>query len=226
MKFCEKCRVYVPSTREHCPLCQGRLTQAQDNGQPHYDDEIFPYLPTIYHQHNLLIRVALFVSVAACVLCLALNFLLTPHNWWSLFVLAGVGAGWLTVAQAIRKRSSFCKHVLYQVVTLALLAVIFDLMTGFLRWSFDYVIPALCAFAMIVIGITAIIRRQHVTDYIIYMVLSSVFGIVPLLFLLPGWTTVTWPTVLTAAAGIIYLAALLLFIGRDTWRELRRRLHL
>lgn len=91
MKFCEKCRVYVPSTREHCPLCQGRLTQAQDNGQPHYDDEIFPYLPTIYHQHNLLIRVALFVSVAACVLCLALNFLLTPHNWWSLFVLAGWG---------------------------------------------------------------------------------------------------------------------------------------
>ena len=136
------------------------------------------------------------------------------------------GAGWLTVAQAIRKRSSFCKHVLYQVVTLALLAVIFDLMTGFLRWSFDYVIPALCTFAMIVIGITAIIRRQHVTDYIIYMVLSSVFGIVPLLFLLPGWTTVTWPTVLTAAAGIIYLAALLLFVGRDTWRELRRRLHL
>ena len=222
MKFCEKCRVYVPSTREHCPLCQGRLTQAQDNGQPHYDDEIFPYLPTIYHQHNLLIRVSLFVSVAACVLCLALNFLLTPHNWWSLFVLAGVGAGWLTVAQAIRKRSSFCKHVLYQVVTLALLAVIFDLMTGFLRWSFDYVIPALCAFAMIVIGITSIIRRQHITDYIIYMVLSSVFGIVPLLFLLPGWTTVTWPTVLTAAAGIIYLAALLLFVGRDTWRELRR----
>ena len=225
MKFCEKCRVYVPSTREHCPLCQGRLTQAQDNGQPHYDDEICPYLPTIYHQHNLLIRVALFVSVAACVLCLALNFLLTPHNWWSLFVLAGVGAGWLTVAQAIRKRSSFCKHVLYQVVTLALLAVIFDLMTGFLRWSFDYVIPALCAFAMIVIGITSIIRRQHITDYIIYMVLSSVFGIVPLLFLLPGWTTVTWPTVLTAAAGIIHFAALLLFVGRDTWRELRRRLH-
>ena len=59
MKFCEKCRVYVPSTREHCPLCQGRLTQAQDNGQPHYDDEIFPYLPTIYHQHNLLIRIVL-----------------------------------------------------------------------------------------------------------------------------------------------------------------------
>lgn len=74
--------------------------------------------------------------------------------------------------------------------------------------------------------LTAIIRRQHVTDYIIYMVLSSVFGHRPAALLLPGWTTVTWPTVLTAAAGIIYLAALLLFVGRDTWRELRRRLHL
>ena len=150
--------------------------------------------------------------------------LLLSSKGIQLEIVCSCGQRWLLLV--FRKRSSFCKHVLYQVVTLALLAVIFDLMTGFLRWSFDYVIPALCAFAMIVIGITSIIRRQHITDYIIYMVLSSVFGIVPLLFLLPGWTTVTWPTVLTAAAGIIYLAALLLFVGRDTWRELRRRLHL
>lgn len=225
MKYCEKCKVYVPSTREHCPLCQRPLTQAPDQSPSFYDEEVFPYLPTIYHQHNLLIRTALFLSVVACVLCLTLNFLLMPDNWWSLFVLAGVGAAWLTVAQAIRKRSSFCKHVLYQVVTIALVAVLFDLLTGFLLWSTTYVIPALCLFAMVVIGITAVIRRLRINDYIIYMLLSALFGIVPLIFLPLNLVTASWPTVIAAAAGIIYLAGLILFIGRDTWRELLRRLH-
>ena len=113
MKYCEKCKVYVPSDREHCPLCQSILTEEDaSRSYPGYDDEIFPYLPTIYHRHNLLIRLSLFLSIAVCVICLTLNLLIWPQRWWSLFVLAGVGAGWATVAQAIRKRSSFCKHVL------------------------------------------------------------------------------------------------------------------
>lgn len=137
MKYCEKCKVYVPSDREHCPLCQSILVE-EDASRSYqgYDDEIFPYLPTIYHRHNLLIRLSLFLSIAVCVICLTLNLLVWPQRWWSLFVLAGVGAGWATVAQAIRKRSSFCKHVLYQVVTVGIVVVLFDLMTGFGHWSF------------------------------------------------------------------------------------------
>ena len=60
MKYCEKCKVYVPSDREHCPLCQSILTEEDaSRSYPGYDDEIFPYLPTIYHRHNLLIRLSL-----------------------------------------------------------------------------------------------------------------------------------------------------------------------
>ena len=223
MKYCEKCKVVVPSGRERCPLCQRFLTETDQQG---YDDEIFPYIPTIYHQYNLLIRFLLFLSVTICVICITCNLLFWTHSWWSLFVLAGVGAGWATVAQAIRKRSSFCKHVLYQLVTIALVVVIFDLMTGFHRWSFNYLIPALSSFSMIVIASIAATGHRSIENYIIYMVVSAVFSMVPVIFLLTGWTTVLWPTVLTAAASVIYLAALVLFIGKDTWSELKKRLHL
>ena len=60
----------------------------------------------------------------------------------------------------------------------------------------------------------------------IAMVLSAVFGLIPLLFLLPRWTTILWPTVLCAAVSVIYLAGLGLFVGRDTWQELHKRLHM
>ena len=223
MKYCEKCKVYVPSGRERCPLCQRFLVEGEHQG---YNDEIFPYIPTMYHQHNLLIRILLFLSVVFCVVCFALNLLIWNHSWWSLFVLLGVAAAWLTVAQAIRKRTTFCKHVLYQMVTIALVAVIFDLLTGFYRWSFNYVIPALCAFSMVVVATIAVMGHRLIQNYIIYMVVSAIFGIVPLLFLIPDWTTILWPTVLTASAGVIYLAALVLFIGQDTWVELKKRLHM
>ena len=141
-------------------------------------------------------------------------------------VLAGVGAAWAATAQAIRRRSSFCKHILYQVVTVGLVVVLFDLMTGFHRWSFNYVIPLMCTLTMLVIAAIAVTGHRMVSNYIIYMVLSAVFGIVPILFVLFHWTDVLWPTVFTAAASIIYLAGLLLFIGRDTVSELKKRLHL
>ena len=49
---------------------------------------------------------------------------------------------------------------------------------------------------------------------------------IALLFLLPRWTTILWPTVLCAAVSVIYLAGLGLFVGRDTWQELHKRLHM
>ena len=67
MRYCEKCKVVVPSGRERCPLCQRFLTETDQQG---YDDEIFPYIPTIYHQYNLLIRFLLFLSVTICVICI------------------------------------------------------------------------------------------------------------------------------------------------------------
>ena len=223
MKCCEKCGVIVPSSRERCPLCQRVLVESDATG---YDAEIFPYIPTMYRKHSLLIRVAIFLSVAVCVLCVAVNFLFWNDNWWSLFVLAGVGAAWAAAAQAIRRRSSFCKHILYQVVTVGLVVVLFDLMTGFHRWSFNYVILLMCTLTMLVIAAIAVTGHRMVSNYIIYMVLSAMFGIVPILFVLLHWTDVLWPTVFTAAASIIYLAGLLLFIGRDTVSELKKRLHL
>lgn len=223
MKYCEKCKVLVPSGRERCPLCQGFLSDGKTQG---HDDEIFPYIPTVYHQHNLLIRVSLFLSITLCVVCFALNLLVWNSNWWSMFVLAAEAASWATIMQAIRKRSTFCKHVLYQMVTIAIVVVLFDLMTGFHRWSFDYVIPALAAFTMTVVASIAVVGHRLIGNYIIYMVVSAVFGIVPLLFLLVGWTQVLWPTVLTASASVIYLAALILFVGNDTRIELKKRLHM
>jgi len=46
MKYCEKCKVLVPSGRERCPLCQSMtLPRGGDACPP------FPDVPTLYARH-------------------------------------------------------------------------------------------------------------------------------------------------------------------------------
>ena len=75
MPYCDKCRVEVPGDRRRCPLCQGQLPPG---GDP--QAEVFPVVPTVYRQHHLVIRIFIFLSIAAGVICVACNFLFTPTD--------------------------------------------------------------------------------------------------------------------------------------------------
>lgn len=230
MKYCKKCKVSVPSCRARCPLCQGILSgpdaeelSAQELAA---EGEVFPYIPTVYRQYNLFFRTMIFVSLVIAVSAFVLNFLFFDDNWWSLFVIAGVAAVWITVAMAIRKRSTFCKRILYQVVTLSVLLVLFDLFTGWYRWSVNFIIPGLCIFALISVAIIALVMHRRIENYIIYLFVTGLFGIFPLLFLVTGWATITWPSVVSIALSILSCSGLFLFEGNASWAELKKRLHM
>ena len=97
MKYCAKCKVTVTGAGTRCPLCQGGL---QENGEPDVRGAIFPNIPDTLHKHSLFFRILILVSVAAVVICGVINLILPEHGWWSLFVLAGVVCGWISLAVA------------------------------------------------------------------------------------------------------------------------------
>lgn len=229
MKYCKKCHVYVPETRSQCPLCQAALFPSPDASSPpdFWDqEEVFPVIPTFYHKYNLLFRVMIFVSILIGVVATVLNMLLFTDSWWSLFVLAGIAAIWVTVAMATRKRSSFSKQILYQVVTLSLILLFFDWLTGWHLWAIDFVIPGLCVCATLAISIMAIIMHQRIQDFVIYLVVNALFGFIPVVFILTGWADIIWPSVVCIAISLLSLSGLILFAGKDTRSELKKRLHI
>lgn len=230
MKTCKKCRVSVPACRERCPLCQGILAgdsiEEMTKEEAKKESEIFPYIPTVYRQHNFLFRVLIFASAVVGVTAFVLNLLIFDDGWWSILVLAGIGAVWVTVAMAVRKRSSFCKRILYQVVTLSIVLVLFDWITGWHLWAVNYVVPGLCILAMLAIAIIAMVMHRRIENYIVYLVVTMIFGVFPLLFLLTGWADVTWPSVLSVALSVLSFTGMILFAGKDARVELKKRLHL
>ncbi|MBC8545891.1 hypothetical protein H8711_02915 [Clostridiaceae bacterium NSJ-31] len=221
MLYCKKCKLSVTGAPRRCPLCQGDLT-----GVPEPDAAVFPTVPPAAHPHRRLIHLIQFVTAAVAVVCVTINLCLPSGGWWSLFVLAGIASLWLSFALLMKKRGNLPKTILWQVTLISVLAVVWDWFTGFHGWSIDYVIPILCTCAMAAMGTIARIRKLRIGDYIIYLVLDSFLGILPLVLILTGAVHVIYPSAICVGASLLSLSALFIFEGKAMRAELLRRLHL
>ncbi len=220
MRYCEYCKVHIRDGRKYCPLCQNTLS-----GTGSKEEEIFPRVPLTY-QYNLMIRAMVFLSICIVVASFAINAMFPVNVNRPMFIIAGILCIWVSLAMVIRKRHNIPKSIIWQVAVISVLAVIWDWRTGWRGWSLDYVIPIVCVVAMIVMYVTAKIMRLGVQDFIIYIVLDSIFGIIPVLFILFNLLQVRYPSIISISVSILSLAAVILFEGENIKEELNKRMHL
>ncbi len=222
MKYCQKCKVFVAGEREFCPLCQQKMTVEEGLSV----QEVFPEVPLLYKKHSLFFRILIFASIFAAVLSVFLNLVISTEIWWSVFVVAGLVCTWISVAVAINKRRNIPKNVVYQVVVLSLLCIWWDYFTGWRGWSINFVLPILCLAAMFTLAIISRVLSIQLEDYLIHLIVSMIFGIIPLIFLLNGAVTITLPSLICVAGSLLSIIGLVVFAGDRMYTELKRRLHL
>ncbi len=219
MRICEKCKISVAGNLKRCPLCQGDLT-----GEPLRENP-FPWL-SYSKQYGFFLRMVAFAGVVAAAICIAINLSFPSGGWWSMFVVAGMGSLWITLWFIAKKRTNIPKTILWQVAVISVLALIWDWCTGRHGWSIDYVVPILCGCTMIAMSLIARILHLKIQDYIIYLILDSILGIIPLILILCGALRIVYPSAICVAVSIISLSALFIFEGTALRNEILRRLHL
>lgn len=221
MKTCKKCNVTVTGNFEKCPLCQNTLA-----GESVGENEVFPFIPIVKYEHGLLYRLLQLCSAAVVVAALTINWMLPESGFWSLFVIAGVACVWLGISIAVRKRHNVLKNVTYQVTIIGILSILWDVFTGWHCWSIDFVIPISFVCVMSATSILARVLKMQAENYIVYLVLLILYGIIPAVFVLNGWSNIVLPSLICVAASLFSLAALFIFEGSNMREELKRRLHL
>ncbi len=219
MKFCKSCNVSVTGKRKICPLCQGRLTG--DKAQ----EEIFPKISFVYTEHSLFFKVMLLTSIIAATVSVAVNILMPGGGAWSLFILGGLASVWASLITIINQRKNIPKNIVYQVMTISVTALIWDTLTGWRGWSINYIIPLVCVFAMISMAVISKIRKLHIEDYILYIIIDSLFGIVPVIFIILGLLDVLYPSIICISTSIISLSTIIIFEDKSLKAEIKRRLH-
>lgn len=218
---CKRCHIGVTGSHTACPLCQGPLV-----GVPCPQDDRFPFIDTILHQHHQLIRILLFISAIIVLLCFAVNYLMVYPGFWSLFVALGVVCMWVSTSMVFRKRHNIPKTILWQAVIFTVFTVMIDLASGWRHWSLDYAMPCFFIVAILSMWAVAGILRLRLEDYLGYMLIDVVIGVIPTLFLLFHLVNVTLPSVLCILASVISFAALMIFKDKALRSEITKRLHI
>jgi len=101
-----------------------------------------------------------------------------------------------------------------------------DIFTGWYRWSVNFVLPALYIAAMLGIAIVSRVMRMKAEDYTIYLLIDTVFGLIPLIFFLTGLANVGWLCLASVIISLLSLTAVFLFSEINLWQELKKRFHL
>ena len=220
MKNCYKCNVLVNSSIPRCPLCQSNI---DDNST---SESVFPIISNIYTKQKLIFKLLLFLSVFGCVLCTVINYFINKKLNWSWFVIAGIISFWFTLIIGMKRRNNFMKLLFAEVMLVLVSSIIWDYFTGWHFWSINYVLPFLCIAYITTLFFLRLFLKNVFKDYVIYIYINSLVGLVPLYFIFRNKLSIEWPSILCVVFSIISILALAIFNHRQRKNELERRLHI
>lgn len=218
MNKCDKCNVNIYTNESVCPLCQNKINLKTKNSN-------FPNVLSKYKFHNLLMKITFFISLCGIIICSLINYTISHKLSWSIFVILGIISFWFTFIIGIYRRKNFMKLLFTEIISIIILAILWDYSTGFYKWSIIYVLPFLCVTYTLTFLILRIFTNKINKEYILYTYLNSLIGIIPLYFILKDSFKPIWPSYLSVCTSIFVLIFLFIFNHRTLEHELKRRLH-
>ena len=220
MNKCKKCNVVILDDTDRCPLCKHVLESDGIPGESRYPDAI-----ATARKFRFVENLVLFISIVAECLLIAINFQVDREVAWSLVIGIILLYGNVVLRMAILGKSGY----LAKTVCLVLLAIVMllgiDYLTGYRRWSLDYVFPGGIIAIDLALFILILINRRNWQSYMmlqIFLILMSMIAVI-----LAGVKVITFPYpafCALAASSFLFLGTLI--IGDVRARtELKRRFH-
>lgn len=80
--------------------------------------------------------------------------------------------------------------------------------------------------ALLAIFIAMQVINLKVQDYVLYLQLAALFGLIPLLFLIMNWVGHPLPSLLSVILSIIMFIGVLIRYRKLLIRELQKRMHI
>lgn len=220
MKKCYKCDVTINSSINKCPLCNSNIED--DN----IDSSVFPRIPSMYTKSIIFLRLLLFCSILGAIICMVINYFVSNKISWSLFVIAGIASFWVTFMTGIEKRHHFMKLLFSEIMIVLVASVLWDYFTGWHLWSITYVVPFISIAYVTTLFFLRIFMKNIFKDYVIYIYINFLVGMVPLYFIFRDILTNEWPSIVCVLFSICSILALAIFNHRQMKNELERRLHI
>lgn len=223
MDYCENCKASIKGDWEICPLCQ--TSMKQENSEDKKTGTSFLNDPLLFNRDQAkqtFFRVSL--------LLIQLYFIAQifyPFKFFGLeYILFGLFITWTLGIIFVRKRRNLAKVITYYLLLISLATIYFDYLFGWRGWSITFVVPIISMSALLAIFIAMQVINLKVQDYVLYLQLAALFGLIPLLFLIMNWVGHPLPSLLSVILSIIMFIGVLIRYRKLLIRELQKRMHI
>ena len=226
MKYCKTCRLSYQTPLSHCLFCN---TPIDDNQTPSDDSMEFHY-PIFIKQKKVRVmvqKIFSFLLLLAILSCLYIDLNdNTKGLSWSLYTTTCFFFGLYQVL-LFASRKKKIKKLVYSSYSVLLFLLLIALYGGSPFWAIDFILPLGLFATNLVLTFYFIIRkRKALYDIAIYILSTSLLGMIPLLLLLLDQLTYTWPSITCGLYSFAILFALLFFSTSHTKEEFKRRFHI
>lgn len=221
MRHCYNCNVDIKGEHNACPLCHESLLLENKSAE----QNPYPDIPLRFNKQHV-VKILIIISLLIIGLWFIIEGLSSRPTTPLKLILLGVMSMWLVVLIIIRKRRNIAKGIVYLIVSLSLIGVYFDYLDGFGGWSTTYIVPIICSFSLIAMFIAVRVVRLEVGEYVLYLLIAALLGLIPALFLLFDWVTQPIPALLSVGLSGIMLILILVFWGSDILGELKKRMNI
>lgn len=178
------------------------------------------------YEGKKVLQIFTFCCIAAIVISMMTDIIISPGMHWSVFVAAGCATMWLTMAVGYAKRFNLLKNAAWQLLIMSGICVLWDLGTGWRGWSVNIGIPDICLLIQVVMLIISRIRSLSPREYMIYYVMAAVYSmILPLILLVTGVIHYKTPSVICIGCSFLLLIGLILFKRKEFKEEMHKKFH-
>lgn len=230
MNKCRNCNIVVYDDTDVCPLCHSVLDEmtkeeTEEMEQIVGDGAPYPDVRKRTKHLHFVMRLILFLFILAEIGLVIINYIATPHFWWSGISGVAMIYIYLSMVYWINHDAGYAAKIGLQLTLTMLLLLGIDYFTGMTGWSLKWAIPGVILFGDAIVFFLMMLNRQHWYSYTLLLLLIAIFsiGIISLYFT-GKITNVVLPVTCVAVTGI-YLLGTIIFGDRELARELKRRFH-
>ena len=187
---------------------------------------LFPEHVKPNYEGKKVLQIFSFCCIAAIVISMMTDIIISPGVHWSVFVAAGCLTMWFIMAVGYVKRYNLLKNAAWQLLIMSGICVLWDAGTGWRGWSVNIGIPNICLLIQVAMFIISRIRSLSPREYMIYYVMASVYSMVlPFILLMTGVIRYRTPTVVCIGCSFLFLIGLILFKRKEFKEEMHKKFH-
>lgn len=222
MRYCSHCNVSIKGEWSSCPLCHHTLMiDETQKEQP----SSFLNVPLQFNREKA-IRAFFRLSLVLVLLYFVAQYFWTFQFFGLEYVILGLMITWTNIVFLVRKRRNIAKAINYMLFFISLVSIYMDYLKGWSGWSITFVVPILSISALIAISISIRVVNLRVGDYVLYLQLAAIVGIVPLLFLIMDWVKHPLPSIISVVFSFIMFLSVLIRYRGKVIEELQKRMHI